>query len=104
MSSGLAAFFLGILVASFVEYWGHRAMHTILLKKKHVLHHKEGGAQGWFWEFLDYVLGAGFLLPLGFLWSVEAGIGFAGGALSYAAFSAYSHQLQHERPELCFWM
>jgi sterol desaturase/sphingolipid hydroxylase (fatty acid hydroxylase superfamily) len=104
MSDWLGAFLIGVVVGSFVEYWGHRAMHTFLLKKKHVLHHKEGGAQGWFWEFLDYVLGAGFILPIGFLHSIEAGISFAGGALTYAAFAAYSHQLQHERPELCFWL
>ena len=100
----LSAFLIALVVGSLVEYWGHRAMHSFLLKKKHVLHHKEGGAQGWFWEFVDYVVGACFLLPAGFIYSVEAGIGFAAGALGYAAFAAYAHQLQHERPELCFWM
>ena len=26
------------------------------------------------------------------------------GAVGYAAFAAYAHQVQHERPELVFWM
>ena len=30
--------------------------------------------------------------------------GFAAGGLFYACFAAYSHQLQHEKPELCFWL
>ena len=37
------------------------------------------------------------------LW-VGLGIGFAVGAFAYAAFAAYAHQLQHEHPELVFWM
>jgi sterol desaturase/sphingolipid hydroxylase (fatty acid hydroxylase superfamily) len=41
---------------------------------------------------------------VGFLHSFEAGIGFLAGGLFYAAWAAYSHQLQHERPELCFWL
>ena len=40
----------------------------------------------------------------GFLWSVEAGVGFAAGGLLFACWAAYSHQLQHEKPELCFWL
>ncbi|MCI0639438.1 MAG: sterol desaturase family protein [Gemmataceae bacterium] len=100
----LTACLIGFVVGSLAEYWGHRAMHTVLLKKKHAEHHRDNDGQGWFWEFVDYVVGAGFLLPVGFIHSWEAGWGFAAGGLSYAAFAAYSHQLQHEFPELCFWM
>ena len=100
----LAAFLIALPVGSLVEYWGHRAMHTFLLKKKHAEHHRDGFGQGWFWEFVDYTVGTIYIIPAGFLYSIEAGIGFAAGAVAYAAFAAYSHQLQHERPELCFWM
>lgn len=40
----------------------------------------------------------------GLLHSTQAGIGFALGALAYAALAAYAHQVQHERPDLVFWM
>jgi sterol desaturase/sphingolipid hydroxylase (fatty acid hydroxylase superfamily) len=101
---GLAAFVLALLVGTLVEYWGHRCMHTWLLKKKHALHHRDGWGQGWLGEFWDYFVGTLPILWVGFLHSVEAGIGFAAGGLVYAMFAAYSHQLQHERPELCFWL
>ena len=52
-------------------------MHTVLLKKKHAEHHRDGFGQGWFGEFIDYAVGVIPILPLGFLYSVEAGIGLA---------------------------
>ena len=104
MPDWLAAFLIALPVGSLIEYWGHRVMHTALLKKKHAEHHRDGFGQGWLWEFFDYFLGTIYFMPLGFLYSVEAGIGFAAGATFFAAFAAYSHQLQHEMPELCFWM
>ena len=100
----LCALLLALPVGTLVEYWGHRAMHTWLLRKTHAEHHKKGIGQGWLLEFYDYVVGTIFFIPAGFLYSVEAGLGWIGGALLYAAFAAYSHQLQHERPELCFWL
>lgn len=100
----LLAFLIAVPVGTLVEYWVHRFMHNWLLKKKHAEHHRDGWGQGWLGEFYDYALGTLPLMPAGFLFSVEAGIGFAAGALFYAAFAAYSHQLQHEKPELCFWM
>src|SRR5262249_10459607 len=36
--------------------------------------------------------------------SLEAGIGFVAGGGFYAAWAAYSHQLQHEKPDLCWWL
>lgn len=104
MPEWLAAFLLAFPVGTLVEYWAHRAMHRFLLKRKHAEHHRDGWGQGWFGEFVDYVVGCLPIIPAGFLYSVEAGIGFAAGGLLYAAFAAYAHQLQHERPELCFWM
>jgi sterol desaturase/sphingolipid hydroxylase (fatty acid hydroxylase superfamily) len=104
MLVGLAAFGIALLVGTLVEYWVHRAMHSWLLKKKHALHHRDGWGQGWFGEFVDYFVGTLPILGVGFLYSLEAGIGFAAGGVCYATLAAYSHQLQHERPELCFWL
>jgi sterol desaturase/sphingolipid hydroxylase (fatty acid hydroxylase superfamily) len=100
----LTAFLVALVVGSLVEYWGHRVMHAWLLKKKHAEHHRDGFGQGWLWEFFDYFTGTIPLMPLGLIHSVEAGSGFAAGGVAFAAFAAYSHQLQHEMPELCFWM
>jgi sterol desaturase/sphingolipid hydroxylase (fatty acid hydroxylase superfamily) len=100
----LIAFFAALFLGTLVEYWAHRMMHSWLLRKKHAEHHRDGWGQGWFWEFLDYFWGTVFVLPVGFLYSLEAGLGFTAGGLFYAFFAAYSHQLQHEKPELCFWL
>jgi sterol desaturase/sphingolipid hydroxylase (fatty acid hydroxylase superfamily) len=104
MVEGVCAFFIALVVGTLVEYWVHRWMHSWLLKKKHALHHRDGWGQGWLGEFWDYFVGTLPILAAGFLYSVEAGIGFAAGGLFYASWAAYSHQLQHERPELCFWL
>jgi sterol desaturase/sphingolipid hydroxylase (fatty acid hydroxylase superfamily) len=84
-------------------------MHRWLLRRQHALHHKEGWGQGWLKEFRDYLVGAGPVTVLGavvayLVDSWEAAAGFAGGGVVYAALAAYSHQLQHERPDLCFWL
>lgn len=100
----LLAFLTALFFGTLVEYWGHRLMHAWLLKKKHAEHHRDGWGQGWLGEFFDYAVGTLPILPLGFLYSMEAGFGFMAGGLTFAAFAAYSHQLQHEKPELCFWM
>ncbi len=100
----LAALLIALVVGTLVEYWGHRLMHAWLLRKRHARHHRDGDGQGWLGEFRDYFLGSLAFLPWGFLYSVEAGIGWAAGAVFYSALAAYSHQLQHERPELCFWL
>jgi sterol desaturase/sphingolipid hydroxylase (fatty acid hydroxylase superfamily) len=100
----LTAFLIAFSVGTLVEYWGHRAMHSWLLRKKHAEHHRDGFGQGWLGEFVDYFVGTLFLLWAGFLYSVEAGIGFAAGGVFYAMWAAYSHQLQHEHPDLCFWL
>lgn len=95
---------VGVL-SSFVEYWGHRLMHTgRVLRAKHAEHHKIGWGQGWIWEFRDYALPSLPFAWLGFLWSFPFGVGFAMGAVAYAALAAYAHQLQHERPNALFWL
>jgi sterol desaturase/sphingolipid hydroxylase (fatty acid hydroxylase superfamily) len=91
-------------LASLVEYWGHRAMHSFILRKKHAEHHRDNDNQGWLGEFWDYFVGTLPLPWLGFFWSLEAGIGFAAGCFLYICWSAYNHQIQHERPEAVFWM
>ena len=46
------ALLLAFLVGTLVEYVVHRLMHArILLGQKHLEHHKEGTAQGW-WGWL----------------------------------------------------
>ena len=98
------ALLISLPTASLAEYWLHRSMHTWLLKKVHAMHHKEGTGQGWFLEFKDYLKGGILVGWLGFLYSVEVGLGWLAGMIIYGAWAAYSHQLQHERPELCFWL
>ncbi|MEN0060688.1 MAG: sterol desaturase family protein [Myxococcota bacterium] len=100
---GLLAFFAAILVGTFVEYWGHRLMHNWRWGH-HARHHQHNQGQGWLGEFRDYALPSSTIAWVGFLHSTAAGMGFALGALAYAALAAYAHQLQHERPGQVFWM
>lgn len=100
------AFFIGTLV----EYLVHRLMHARkFLYKVHAEHHQLGQGQGWLLEFRDYFVPSIPVLMIGaalfyFLLSTSAAIGFAGGCLFYAAAAAYAHQVQHENPDLCFWL
>ena len=50
------------------------------------------------------MLGSLVLLWPPFLISLSVGIAWVLGAILYAAFSAYAHQLQHENPLKCSWM
>jgi sterol desaturase/sphingolipid hydroxylase (fatty acid hydroxylase superfamily) len=100
----LLGFLIALPAASFLEYWGHRAMHTWLLRKKHAEHHRDNDSQGWLGEFWDYFVGCLPLFWFGFLWSVEAGVGYAIGSILYIAWAAYNHQIQHEKPEDVFWL
>jgi sterol desaturase/sphingolipid hydroxylase (fatty acid hydroxylase superfamily) len=104
---GLIAAFIA---ASFVEWIVHVLMHRkILLGKVHRDHHMSGVGDGWFREFLYYtgaaipgsILFLGTASYTGWWW---LGGGMAAGSFLYAAFAAYAHQVQHERPELVFWM
>ena len=98
-------FIAAFIVASLVEYWLHRLMHVSeRIGARHRDHHRRNEGQGVLWEFRDYVVGSLVLLFPMFLISWIAGLGWALGALVYAAFSAYAHQLQHENPIKCFWM
>lgn len=109
------AWFAGAFVfASLAEYWMHRLMHVppkhpirrILpnVGQVHHEHHRRNEGQGVLGEFTDYLKGAFILMCAGFLVSIEAGICWLLGAVCYAAFAAYAHQLQHENPRACFWM
>jgi sterol desaturase/sphingolipid hydroxylase (fatty acid hydroxylase superfamily) len=102
---GVIAGFFALLESSLSEYWIHRSMHTRgLARRRHALHHKVGEGQGWAGEFRDYMLPAVPFCALAFVFSSAIGIGFSAGVTLYWAFSAYAHQVQHERPELVFWM
>ena len=98
------------VVGTLVEYVVHRLMHArVFLYKIHAEHHQANQGQGWFLEFKDYFLPSSPVLIIGgalFWWllSPAAGIGFAAGCFLYAAAAAYAHQVQHENPDLCFWM
>jgi sterol desaturase/sphingolipid hydroxylase (fatty acid hydroxylase superfamily) len=108
---GSLGFLIAFLIGTLSEYVVHRLMHQrILLGKVHADHHADGTGQGWLLEFKDYILpafpfivfafGVGWLL----LGSLPLGVGAAIGGLAYAMFAAYAHQIQHEAPELAFWM
>jgi sterol desaturase/sphingolipid hydroxylase (fatty acid hydroxylase superfamily) len=104
---GLAA---AMLVSSLAEYIVHRLMHARkFLYKIHARHHQEGTGQGWFWEFVGYfvpglpisIIGGVLLF---WLYQPAAGIAFFAGTTLYASLVAYAHQVQHENPDLCFWL
>lgn len=98
-------FIAAFIFASFVEYWMHRLMHASpRVGKRHRDHHRRNEGQGVVWEFFDYVKGSAIAMLIPFIFSIEAGLGWVAGALVYAAFSSYAHQLQHENPTRCFWM
>lgn len=106
MAVAIACFVAAFFLASLVEYWMHRLMHfkPASVGKVHVEHHRRGDGQGVIWEFLAYVKGTCIIIFPMFFVSVQAGVGWTAGAVLYAAFSAYAHQLQHENPTKCFWM
>ena len=102
IACGIAAFIL----ASLVEYWVHRIMHWYpnSFGKRHLEHHRRNEGQGVVWEFLDYVKGTVILIIPMFFVSLEAGLGWTAGALGFAIFSSYAHQLSHENPTKLFWL
>jgi sterol desaturase/sphingolipid hydroxylase (fatty acid hydroxylase superfamily) len=112
--TAIACFIGSFVLGSFVEYWIHRLMHlpatsplgakTQRLGDRHRDHHRRNEGQGVVWEFLDYIKGSLIVMCLMFLLSWQAGLAWFMGALVFAAFSAYAHQLQHENPTKCFWM
>lgn len=102
---GVGCFIGAFVFASLVEYWLHRLMHVSpKVGARHRDHHRRNEAQGVLWEFRDYVVGSAIAMFAVFLFSLEGGIGWLLGAIAYAAFSAYAHQLQHENPRKVFWM
>ena len=100
-----AAFFLlGLLTGSFAEYAVHRLMHAGMIRgKRHAEHHRDAWSQGFWPDFLDYLLpGSPLLLPP-WLLGVGAGMGWTAGAVLWTAFMAYAHSLQHDNPAACRW-
>jgi sterol desaturase/sphingolipid hydroxylase (fatty acid hydroxylase superfamily) len=109
--SFFASLVVALFVGTLVEYVVHRLMHSRkLLARKHAEHHRDGVGQGFLGEFGDYLIGVSVVLAAGFagcyfgLGSLEGGLGFIAGGVLYAALAAYAHQLQHERPDLVFWL
>ena len=101
----LIAAAFALVEGSLSEYWVHRCMHRRgWARRRHGEHHMAGTGQGWFGEFRDYVSPALPFCVLSFIPSLAIGIGFSAGVIGYFAFAAYSHQVQHQRPELVFWM
>ncbi|MGH8551212.1 MAG: sterol desaturase family protein [Methylococcales bacterium] len=101
----LLAFLIAVLYATFVEYTMHRLMHAgIVYGDQHAKHHQEDTGKGWFEEFGNYFIPSLTILWFGFLCSTVAGIGFALGGTLASVWGAYAHQLQHENPELVFWL
>ena len=99
------AVLLGLTIGSLIEYVVHRLMHAgKFLTKIHAKHHQTGQGQGWFGEFKGYFLPGLTIMWLGFLVSLPAGFGFLLGTTLYAALAAYAHQVQHENPDLVFWL
>jgi sterol desaturase/sphingolipid hydroxylase (fatty acid hydroxylase superfamily) len=102
---GFLAAACALLEGSLSEYWIHRSMHRRgWARRRHGEHHMAGTGQGWLGEFCDYVSPALPFCVLSFIPSLAIGVGFSAGLVLYFAFAAYSHQVQHERPELVFWM
>ena len=103
----ITSFLLGLIAASFIEYWLHRLMHIDPRFGRdivpHYEHHRENNGQGVIPEFKDYAVA----IPIGFFSfsiSIRVGISFVLGTMVYGIFSAYAHQLQHENPTKCFWL
>jgi sterol desaturase/sphingolipid hydroxylase (fatty acid hydroxylase superfamily) len=107
---GFAGAALGALAGSLVEYWVHVLMHRrVFLSRTHFNHHREPEGETWFKQFAYYVLGslpAVAAVAAACWWGgvVPLGVGFAVGAVGWAAWVSYAHTLQHHRPELAFWM
>lgn len=108
LGAGLVA---GFCSGTLGEYLMHRAMHSRrAMGERHAKHHRLGLGQGWLGEWIDYAWGGlpGGLVLAGLLgWVTGAlplGLGLFLGVVLHLVFAAYAHQLQHERPELVFWM
>jgi sterol desaturase/sphingolipid hydroxylase (fatty acid hydroxylase superfamily) len=105
-----AGFVAALIAASFVEWAVHLLMHRrIILGKVHYHHHAQETSDGWVWEFVYYAAGAVpvavVFLAVGIYFQLEwLSSGLAAGSVLYAIFAAYAHQVQHEHPELVFWM
>lgn len=109
--AAVGGFILAFIAASFVEWIVHILMHRrILLAKVHHDHHASGAGDGWFWEFIYYtgaaIPGSIIFFGCAYFWTgwYWLAAGMCVGSFAYAAFAAYAHQVQHERPELVFWM
>lgn len=102
--------FLGALLGSLTEYWVHILMHRrMILSRTHFNHHREPEGENVLKQFVYYVLGSAPFLAMiaAGCWALGAGslgLGIFAGGFLWAGWVAYAHTLQHERPDLVFWM
>jgi sterol desaturase/sphingolipid hydroxylase (fatty acid hydroxylase superfamily) len=104
--------FVGLVAGSFVEYWGHRGVHIgygRFLRRVHLNHHREGFPAGAVVEGAAYaVVSLPVTLAVAalalFLGGWVAAAGIVIGGLAWAMWAGYSHQVQHEIPDICFWV
>jgi sterol desaturase/sphingolipid hydroxylase (fatty acid hydroxylase superfamily) len=93
------------IVGTLAEYFVHRLMHWgVLYPEGHRYHHESGDPRTFLRDVIDYGMGAAPFAWFGFVVSVPIGIGTVIGAISYVLLASYSHQLQHARADLVFWM
>ena len=102
------AFLLAFPIGTLCEYIIHRfVLHSRLptfISRGHGKHHESNAAGTLPVDFLDFSAG---ILPfgwLGFLYTVPAGLAFLCGGFGFVFCLALIHKLNHERPQLIFWM
>ena len=101
----LAALFVGTLVEYAVHrYVLHTRRFTNYFVRRHKLHHKTYERHSLASEFAGFFPWAVPVLPLGFLFGVPAGVGFAAGTVVYVLWVALCHKWSHEAPHRLFWM
>ena len=102
------AFLLAFPVGTLCEYGIHRfVLHSrgeTFISRGHGEHHRSNRAGSLLVDFRDFSAG---IIPFGwfgFLHSVPAGVAFLAGGFAFVFCLALVHKLNHEHPEIVFWM
>src|SRR5690242_8957688 len=109
MIAAAIGFLAALVVGTFAEYVIHRFfLHTRRftnwVTRRHKMHHKRYVRHSVLSDFVDFFPPAVPVLPLGFLFGVPAGVGFAAGTVAYVLWVALCHKWSHEAPRRMFWM